>query len=294
MSNTRKLTGIMGPVISTFVSGSEDLDVPGFVSNIRAHIADGLSGIVIAGSTGEAALLSEEERVTLIEAARGEVPSDRWLIAGTGAESARQAVARCRAAKSAGADAVLVVAPHYYSNAMTEEALEAHYLHIANNSPLPVLLYNIPKFMHFALSAQLVARLAGHENIVGIKDSSGDVEMLKGFLRAQSDSFTVITGSASALQAGLDAGARGGILAASLFVGRLSIDLFNAHGAGDTARATELQERLAPIANVIVAKLGVPGVKAAMDHAGRVGGVPRLPLLKLSSAQAEEMRAALG
>ncbi len=288
------LRGILAPVVTPFLPGSEELDLAGFTANIRAHLGDGLSGIVVGGSTGEAALLSEEERRSLVRAARAVIPRDRWLIVGTGAESARQCVARCRTAKEEGADAVLVVAPHYYSNAMAHENLLAHYVRVAEESPLPVILYNIPKYMHFALSAELVGELARHANVIGIKDSSGDLAQLTGFLTAQDDGFTVLTGSGSGLQAGLGAGARGGILAVSLFAARFALDVLAAHGAGDTTRATAAQARLVPMANVIVAKLGVPGVKAAMEHVGRAGGVPRLPLLPLAPAQRSEMIAALG
>lgn len=290
---TKSLQGIFAPVVTPFQAGTEDLDLKAFRANVRAHLADGLSGIVLAGSTGEAALLSEEERVTLVTAAREEVPRDRWLIVGTGAESARQCIARCHAAKAAGADAVLVVAPHYYSGAMTVAALGAHYQRVADESPLPVLLYNIPKYMHFALSAELVGTLAAHRNVIGIKDSSGDLEMLKGFLQSQGEAFSVITGSGSGLQAGLDAGARGGILAVSLFAAPLALEVFAAQRAGDAARAAAAQARLAPMAHVIVAKLGVPGVKGAMDHVGRVGGLPRLPLQPLTAAQRAELAAVL-
>jgi 4-hydroxy-2-oxoglutarate aldolase len=291
---TVDLAGIFAPVVTPFLAGSEDLDLDGFRANLRAHLADGLSGIVIAGSTGEAALLGEDERIALATAAREVVPRDKLLIVGTGAESARQCLARCRAAHSAGADAVLVVAPHYYANAMSRPALAAHYARVADASPLPVILYNIPKYMHFALPADLVAELAQHPNVIGIKDSSGDVPMLKGFLGAQGDAFTVLTGSASALLAGLEAGARGGILAASLFAAAPTLELFAAHRGGNGARATAVQATLLPMANVIVAKLGVPGVKAAMDHVGRAGGVPRLPLLRLDAAGRAEVAAILG
>lgn len=295
MGIQQRLQGIFAPVVTPFVAGSEDLDIAGFEANVRAHLADGLAGIVVGGSTGEAALLAEDERGTLLRAARACIPADRLLIAGTGAESARQCVARCRAAQADGADAVLVVAPHYYSNAMSPEALSRHYERVADESPLPVLLYNIPKYMHFALSADLVAALARHQNIIGIKDSSGDLEMLRGFLAAQSDSFTVITGSGSGLHAGLEAGARGGILAVSLFAASLALEVFTTvRDGGPTGRAVAAQARLAPMANVIVAKLGVPGVKAALTRTGRAGGVPRLPLLPLNAAQAAEMVAALG
>ncbi len=290
---TKALSGIFAPVVTPFRE-DETLDVPGFQANLRAHLADGLDGIVVAGSTGEAALLDEGERALLAAAAREVVPRDRWLIVGTGAESTRQCLARCRAASDAGADAVLVVAPHYYSNAMTREALAAHYQRVADGSPLPVMLYNIPKYMHFALPADLVAELARHPNVIGIKDSSGDVAMLKGFLAAQSDAFSVITGSGSALQAGLEAGARGGILAVSLFAAGLAREVLAAVRAGDAARAAAAQAPLKVMADVIVARLGVPGVKAALDRVGRVGGRPRLPLLPLSAAQQGEMVAALG
>ncbi len=288
------LSGIFAPVITPFHAGSEDLDLEGFGRNVRAHIAAGLQGVVVAGSTGEAALLSEQERAALIATARDHTPGECMVIAGCGGESTRQTVARTKAAHEAGADAVLVVAPHYYANAMTEEVLRRHYLRVADESPRPVILYNIPKYMHFALSAELVAELATHRNIVGIKDSSGVIEMLKGFLRAQHDTFSVLTGSGSGLQVGLEAGARGGILAVSLFAPGFALEVLRATRAGDTAAATAAQTRLAPMANVIVAKLGVPGVKHAMDLVGHVGGVPRMPLLPLREAERAEVVVALG
>jgi 4-hydroxy-2-oxoglutarate aldolase len=294
MSDPKGLRGILAPVITTFTAGTEDLELEGFRANVRAHLADGLSGIVVAGSTGEAALLSEEERTVLVRAARAEIPSDKWLIAGTGAESTRQCVARCRAAQEAGADAVLVVAPHYYANAMTTAALLAHYERVAEESPLPVILYNIPKYAHFALPSTLVAELAAHRNVIGIKDSSGALEMIEGYLRAQGDAFTVITGSGSGLHAHLEAGARGGILGVSLFAAGLALEVSRAVAAGDKAAATAAQARLTPMANVIVGKQGVAGVKAAMDHVGRRGGRPRLPLLPLTASERAEMVSALG
>ena len=294
MSVFSSLQGIVGPVVTPFVKGSEDLDLPAFESNIKAHLEDGLAGIVVGGSTGEASLLAEDERAMLVGAARAIIPPDRLLIVGTGAESTRQCVARCRAAKAGGADAVLVVAPHYYSQAMTPDALTAHYKRVADESPLPVILYNIPKYMHFALSADLVQALALHANVIGIKDSSGDLEMLKGFLASQSDSFTVLTGSGSGLHAGLDAGARGGVLAVSLFAAPLAFEVLHAQRAGgQTGKAVAAQARLATLNNVIVAKLGVPGIKAALDRMGRRGGPTRLPLMPLSVAQRAELLAVL-
>jgi 4-hydroxy-2-oxoglutarate aldolase len=285
-----KLHGVNAPVISTFEEKSENLDVSAFVSNVNAHIQAGLHGIIVCGSTGEAALLSEDERRVLLEAARGVTPRDRALIMGAGAESTRATLKRCNDAKAGGADAVLVVAPHYYSNAMNLEALRTHYRAVADGSPLPVVLYNIPKYMHFALPAELVAELAKHPNVIGIKDSSGDINMLKGFLAAQSDSFTVLTGNGGTFVPALEAGARGGILAVSLFAPALSLQMYEAHQKGDASAAAEAQATMKPLAVTIVAELGVPGVKTACDVAGLRGGPVRRPLIDLDEAAEQRVR----
>jgi 4-hydroxy-2-oxoglutarate aldolase len=189
-----------------------------------------------------------------------------------------------------GADGVLVVAPHYYGDAMTADALRDHYRRIADASPVPVLLYTIPKYMHFALPADVVADLARHENIVGMKDSSGDAALLRGYLAAQSDSFKVLTGSGSLLREALGLGAYGAILAVALFAPALSLDVL--HGARDprAADAAAAQTRLTPLAARIVAAMGVAGVKAALDTVGLHGGAPRPPLRPLAAPALETLQ----
>ncbi|MEP6732627.1 MAG: dihydrodipicolinate synthase family protein, partial [bacterium] len=167
------LNGILAPLITPF-DAAGDIDLDGFGRNTRAHLSAGACGVVVAGSTGEAALLDDAERNALVERARAEVPSDRTLLVGTGAESTRATIARTRAAAERGADGALVVAPHYYAEMMSAEAVRTHYERIADESPIPVLLYTIPKYMHYAIPPEVVADLATHENIVGMKDSSGD------------------------------------------------------------------------------------------------------------------------
>jgi 4-hydroxy-2-oxoglutarate aldolase len=285
-----KLHGVLAPVISTFEPKTENLDVAAFTSNLNAHLQAGLHGIVVCGSTGEAALLSEDERRVLLDAARGVTPRDRTLLMGCGAESTRQTIKRCQDAKAGGADAALVVAPHYYSNAMNLEALRTHYRAVADGSPIPVVLYNIPKYMHFALPAELVGELAKHPNVVGIKDSSGDINMLKGFLAAQSDSFTVLTGNGGTYVPALEAGARGGILAVSLFAPALSLQMYDAFMRGDLAAANEAQVVMKPLAVEIVAGFGVAGVKTACDVAGLRGGSVRRPLVDLDEKAEQRVR----
>ena len=277
------LKGVLGPVVTTFDSRSGELDGTGFAENIRAHLEAGMHGVVVCGSTGEAALLDEHERAAIVEIARYAVPNDKRLIAGAGAESTRTAKRYARLAAERGADAVLVVAPHYYGpKAMSIPALRAHYTAIADDSPIPVLLYNIPKYMHFALPPQLVIELAQHPNIIGIKDSSGDVGLLAGYLKSQSESFTVMTGNGSTFKRALELGARGGILAVALFAPSLSLEVYE-------TMSEQAQARLAPLAARIVGEMGVPGVKAALDCIGRFGGPVRSPLLALSEADRSEV-----
>jgi 4-hydroxy-2-oxoglutarate aldolase len=292
---TVQLSGVFAPIITPFDAHGE-VDTAAAAATCRALVAAGLTGIVVAGSTGEAPLLEDDERVALLRAVRAAVPSVPVLM-GVGAESTRQTITRARAAAAAGADAALCVAPHYFgAGVMTDAALETHYGAVADASPIPVVLYSIPKYMHFALSPALVARLATHPNIVGIKDSSGDPAQLAGFLASQSEAFTVLTGNGAQFLNALRAGARGGILAVSAYAPALSLAVYAGAVAGDEAAADGAQARLTPLAMEIVAKLGIAGVKAAYDAVGLAGGAVRGPLQDLTAPEvsrvAELLRAA--
>jgi 4-hydroxy-2-oxoglutarate aldolase len=286
---TVSLKGIFAPVVTPFKDDGE-LDRVGFEHNIRAHIQAGVRGIVVAGSTGEAPFLDERERESICEWARQHVPIDRMLLAGVGAESTRSTLSFAERAGERGVDAVLVVAPHYFGSAMTQDALRAHYLRVADESPVPVMLYNIPKYMHFKLSQSLVQELARHENVIGIKDSSGERELLELYLTAQSADFQVFTGSGQLWGTALQMGARGGILAVSLFAPALTTAVWEAVARKDGASAEALQSRLTPLAKIIVGELGVAGVKAAMDCVGLRGGPPRSPLMPLGRADWDRVR----
>ncbi len=283
------LHGIFGPAVTPF-DANGDVDGAAFAADIRAHLAAGLGGIVVAGSTGEAALLDDAERLRLVEVARQEMAAGRPLIIGTGGESTRGVIARNRAVAERGADAVLVVAPHYYGGAMTNDALREHYTRIADASPVPVMLYTIPKYMHFALPPDLVRELAEHRNIVGMKDSSGDGALFTRYLESRSDHFQVLTGSAGLLAEALRMGADGAILAAALFAPSIALEVLAAARAGDVARTDAAQARLAPLGARIVGAMGVPGVKAALDTIGFRGGEPRPPLQPLEATLRGELR----
>ncbi len=282
------IKGVFGPVITTFDRRGE-LDLDGFASNIKAHIAAGLDGVLVSGSTGEAPLLEESERLRLIEMARSVVPSDKKLLVGTGAESTKSCVRRCKEAAERGATACLVVAPHYFSNAMTVPALQAHYERVADESPIPILLYNIPKYMHFRLEPELVLRLSEHDHIIGMKDSSGDLDTMARYLLAQTPTFGVITGHGGTWRKALDMGVVGGILAVALFAPELSLEVARHGATGREPEASEAQRRLTPLALEIVGRMGIPAVKVAMQHVGLTGGPVRLPLLNSSASDAAQV-----
>jgi len=284
-----ELRGVHGPVVTPF-DANGNVDAAAFAANIRAHLAAGLGGIVVAGSTGEAALLDEAERMRLVEVARKEMQAGRPLIIGTGSESTRGVMARNRAVAERGADAVLVVAPHYYTGAMTNDALRDHYTRIADDSPVPVMIYTIPKYMHFATPPELVRELAKHGNIVGMKDSSGDADLFARYLESKSDSFRVLTGSAGLFKDALRMGADGGILAAALFAPGIALEILAAVRDGDVARSDDAQARFAPLGARIVGAMGVPGVKTALDVIGLRGGEPRAPLQPLDVPLGGELR----
>jgi 4-hydroxy-2-oxoglutarate aldolase len=287
-----RLEGILGPVVTPFGAGGE-LDLPAFGRNVRAHLDAGLHGIVVTGSTGEAALLDEDERLRLVDAARAETPAERPLIVGIGGESTRSVIARARGAAERGADAVLVVAPHYYGDAMTPEALREHYTRVADASPVPVLLYTIPKYMHFALAPALVLELARHDNIVGMKDSSGDAALFAQYLAAQGPTFQVLTGSGTLLGEALRMGADGAILAVALFAPTHSLLVRAAVRDGDADALAGAQAHLTPLASRIVGGMGVAGVKAALDAVGLAGGSPRPPLRPLGEPALGQLRVLL-
>jgi 4-hydroxy-2-oxoglutarate aldolase len=287
--NADDLRGIFAPLTTPFAPNG-DLDRKAFEHNVAAHMAAGLRGVVVCGSTGEAALIDARERESLGAWARAQVRGDRLMIVGVGAESTRATLQYAETAGEVGADAVLVVAPHYFGSNMTEDALRAHYLRVADESTSPVILYNIPKYMHFRLSRSLVAELARHENVIGIKDSSGDQSSFEDYLSSQSDSFSVLTGNGGFVSKAIQMGGRGGIIAASTFAPGLVLATYDAAMRREVAIADAVQARLAPPAKVIVGELGPAGVKGAMDVVGLKGGPPRSPLQPLSKADLDRVR----
>ena len=286
--------GTFLPVTTPFDPVTGDLDIVAYRSNLRHWFQSPIRGILTAGSTGESVFLEDAERIALLEAARDVIPSDAVLIAGTGAESTRQTIRLNKEAADAGADAVLVSPPAYYKGAMTPEVLARHYRAVADASPVPVLIYQVPlRLSTLEFPTGLVAELSRHPNIVGIKDSRGKLELVAELVEATSEDFQVLVGSGAILYGALEVGAVGGIVAVGLMASAEAAEISVAYGEGRTAEAGRIQERIAPVHNAIVGGMGVPGVKAALDVLGLHGGAPRAPLAPASEARIEEIRGVL-
>jgi 4-hydroxy-2-oxoglutarate aldolase len=176
---------------------------------------------------------------------------------------------------------------------MTATALEEHYRRVADASPIPVLIYAVPQYTGLPVSAGLVARLAEHPNIVGIKESSGDVQLAAEIVHSTPVEFKVLVGSASTLFASLSLGAAGGIQALACFLPELCVEIYEAARVQDSSRAKRLQHGVLSASRRIVGEMGPAGVKFAMDCAGYHGGAPRAPLLPLTQAQKSIVEAEL-
>ncbi len=259
-----------------------DADLVALRANVRWWLSRPVRGIVVAGSTGEAPFLDEEERRSMVRAMRGVVPPDRLLVVGTGAESTRATIRRTVDAAEAGADAVLVMPPAFSREAMTPRALRVHFEAVADASPVPVILYQVPpRFSTLELATGFIRSLADHDRIVGLKDSRGNLEMVGRLVESCPPDFQVLVGSGAHLYASLELGARGGILGVANLLPDACASLVSAFQKGDHSLAGRLQERIGPVHNRVVTRFGVAGVKAGLDHLGRVGGSPRPPLLPL-------------
>lgn len=273
----QRLRGIFLPCTTPFAADGL-VDARALASNIERWNETGIDGYVILGSTGERVHLDERECLEVISAARARVPAHLAFVVGIGQHGTRASIEEARRAAAEGADAVLVITPHFYRAAMTPAALTTHYAAIADAAPVPLVLYNIPQNTGVALSTDAIARLAAHENIIGIKDSSGDMVNFLELLRLQSDTFAVLTGHASLLHAALSAGAQGAILAAGCVAPDVAVRITRLVTEGEHERAVELQRKFIPLARAVTTRFGIGGLKYALDLSGYTGGEVRAPL----------------
>ena len=280
--------GILLPVTTPFAA-DEEFDRRGLTENLKKWNTTGITGYVILGSTGERVHCDEREYVEVIETARQAVPKEFAFIVGAGQQSTRGTIREIEVAARAGAEAVLVITPHYYRAAISQDALASHYTTVADASSIPIILYSMPDLTGIKIEPETAKRLSSHQNIVGIKDSSADVAKLAETVRLVPDDFAVMIGNGTVLCEALQAGARAGILAVGCVAPRLCVAIDDAVQAGDIDRASALQETLTPLARAVTKTYGIGGLKAALEMAGFFGGAVRAPLQRPSEAGRDEI-----
>jgi 4-hydroxy-2-oxoglutarate aldolase len=287
------LAGIYPPV-PTFFAADDTLDLQTLRRHVRWLCEQGITGIVVLGSNGEAVHLDDAERAPVIAAVREAADAPAYVFAGTGALSTRATIANCRQAATAGADVALVLPPAHYRSAITPAALRAHYLAVADASPLPIALYNMPaNTAGLDLDAETVVALSVHPNILGLKDSSGNVAKLAQVAAAARPGFAVLAGSASFLLPTLAVGGTGAVAALANVAPQACLRLLALWEACQLDEARVLQARMVPPNTAVTSGFGVPGLKAALQLVRGYGGDPRRPLLPLNDADRGHLRAVL-
>ena len=285
------LRAVFPPMPTPFADG--EVNAPAIRRNVERWMVAGLGGVLVLGTNGEAPLLDDDEADRVVDAARQAVARDRTLLVGVGRESTKGTVAAARRAAAHGADAVVVRTPSFYRAHVPPAALVAHYMAVADASPVPVLLYNYPAFTGVNLTADLVGRVAEHRNVVGIKETSTDGAQFADLAAAVPRDFTILSGSAPGCYAALCAGARGAILAVACVAPAACIELMDLTLSGRLAEALALQQRLTPLARAVTTGFGIAGLKAALDLAGYQGGLPRAPLGPLPVESVDKIRTLL-
>jgi len=286
------VSGIFPALVSPF-KADESVSLNAVKENIRRYNTTNLAGYVVLGSTGESVMLSRDEADSVLAAAKEAAAPEKLLIAGTGAESTAETIARTKRAAALGYPLALVKTPYYYKPMYRGETYLQHYRAVADASPIPILLYSVPQFTGITLETPEVLALAAHPNIAGIKDSSGNIQRIGEMVAGARSDFCVLTGGAAVVYPALAVGARGAILALAAALPEKCAELFELFRRGDHQQVQQLQLLLVNASKRIVSECGIPGVKYAMDLRGYQGGLCRRPLLPLAEDKKQSIAAAL-
>lgn len=291
----KSLKGIFVPAVTPFNSDGEMM-IDKLRYNISSWTKTNITGIMVLGSNGEMRSLSDAEALRVIETAIETMPEHMTLIVGVGRESLYSTVEFIRQLDPVidRVDYLSVLTPNYFPKLMTDDALFAYYSKIADMAPKPVLLYTAPSYANqVVISPELLARLADHPNIAGIKDTSSN--MMEKYMDAAGgrDDFQVMAGSVSNLITCLERGGPGGVVSAANYFPAECCEITEAFFAGDVEKAKEVQARMKLITSKTAGSYGVAGVKAVMGLMGYKPGVPRLPILPVSEDVCKQMEAVI-
>lgn len=289
MKSPLSMAGVFPPIPTPFDAAGE-IDLKALGRNMEFWNRYPLAGYVVLGSNGEFPYLSESEKLAFFEAVRKHIPPDRIFMAGTACESTHSTIAMTRAAASLGADVAILITPSYYKSKMDAEGLTHYYLSVADASPIPVSIYNMPLNTGVDMTPDLIISLSRHPNIAGVKDSSGNLAKMGEVIHSARPGFQVLAGSAGFLYPALCMGAAGGVLALANIAPRQCCDIMELFKGGKHDEAKELQLRMIASNTAVTARFGVPGLKAALDMLGQYGGNTRSPMLPLTEAQKETLR----
>jgi 4-hydroxy-2-oxoglutarate aldolase len=277
------------PALTTPFADDGSVSLADLKHNIQRYNATDLAGYVVNGSTGESVLLKPAEVDGILVTVKEAAAKGKKLIAGTGAESTAETIERTKRAAEIGYDAALVKTPYYYKPSYKPEVYVAHYRRVADESPIPIFLYSVPQFTGVALESPEVILLAQHSNIIGIKESSGNVQRVAEIIAGTSPAFQVLVGAAPTVYPSQVLGARGAILALADALPEKCVALFELARQGHHEKARELQSVLAHASKLILSETGIAGLKHVMDQRGYRGGLPRLPLLPLHQEQKKRL-----
>jgi 4-hydroxy-tetrahydrodipicolinate synthase len=270
--------GAIVATVTPFRNGK--LDTAGLKRLVEFQIRNGTSGIVPCGTTGESATLSHDEHRQVIDLVIGAVDGRVPVIAGTGSNNTREAVALTRYAKKAGADAALVITPYY--NKPTQKGLVAHFTEVAGAADIPLILYNVPGRTGVNMAAETVARLSEVRNIVGVKEASGNLAQICDILAMTPRTFCVLSGDDGLYFPMLALGAKGIISVVSNVAPRLMADLYDAFALGQVSRAREIHFRLWPLMQALFIETNPIPAKTALAMMGKIREEFRLPLCTMS------------
>jgi 4-hydroxy-2-oxoglutarate aldolase len=284
----KKFRGIFAALVSPFVG--EDLSTEKFKDNIQKYNATALAGYVVLGSTGECVSLSDEESTCLVRAAKEAVAKGKKVIAGTARESTKLTIEFTNAMADLGIDAALVRPPSYYKSKMSRDALKKHYLTLADKSRVPLIIYNIPQNTGISLDSQLIIELSGHSNIVGLKESAGNLSFVGEVVPKVPAGFSYLLGSGNVILPGLVMGACGAILSVANAAPDICLEIYQLFQENKIEAAAKLQHDLIPLNKAIMETYGIPGLKYALDAQGYYGGPCRLPLLPIEEQGKAELR----
>jgi 4-hydroxy-2-oxoglutarate aldolase len=287
-----KLQGIFPPIATPF-DHNGDIYPAKVRHNVEKWNKTALSGYVVMGSTGESVMLTTDEKVAMWELVAKHAAPDKLLIAGTGMESVRETVSLTNRAAEMGYKAAMVRTPHYYKNLVNRaDAQTLYFRAVADQSRIPLIVYNWPQATGVDIPVQAVVALSDHPNVIAIKESSGNLEKVMQMIREVRAGFQVLVGSAPTLWPSLLMGACGAILAYANAAPYSTVAIWEAYRTREEAAGLDLQNRIGSASALVTTKYGIPGLKYAMDLNGYYGGPPRLPLCVPTEAAKREIEAA--